>query len=309
MELLAFTLLLSVGSAARSGFPVTETDAMGVSVTLDRAPRRIVSLAPSTTECAFAVGLGDRIVGVTRFCDYPTEARAKPKVGGYRDVSVEKIVALEPDLLLATRGNPRDAIGQLRRLGVRVFTFETQRLDDVLRCLTVLGRLSGETRGAAQAAERLRQDIAQVRERLGDLAPEDRPGVFFGGYAPPFFSPGRDTYLNDLIELAGGQNIAADSIVRWPQLSLEKIVAANPDVIVCGFSHRDKTPQDAKTALERFRSRKAWRRVAAVQNARVYVVEHDPFMRPTPRLGHALRVLAACLHPDKFNTDRGQREP
>ncbi len=300
--------ILALSLAASDGFPVTATDALGVSITLARAPRRIVSLAPSTTECAFAIGVGDRVVGVTRFCNYPPEAKTRPKLGGYRDVVVEKVVAARPDLVLATRGNPRQAIDMLRRLGLNVFAFETERLDDVERGLTMLGKLTGERAGAAKAVAKLGAEVEGVTQRLAGLRPEDKPLVFFGGYDPPFFSPGPGTYLDDLIQLAGGRNIAGDARIRWPQLSLERIVAKNPDVIVCGFTHGTQAKDDA-TALARFRSKPAWRRVKAVQSGRVYVVDVDPFMRPTPRLGQALRTLAECFHPSRFGKPKGRAKP
>ncbi len=306
MNLLPLILLSHV--VAAPGFPVTARDAQGAQVTLDRPPQRIVSLAPSLTECAFAIGLGPRIVGVTRFCDYPPAARGKAKVGGYSVVSVEKVLSLRPDLVLAARGNPEAAIRRLRRLGVKVFAFQADRFRDIQATLRVLGRLTAADSGAARVIARLDAAVAEVRERVGSTPRAKRPRVFFGGVEAPFFTPGPDTYLNDLIELAGGRNIAAHAKVRWPQLSLEAIVAANPDVIVCGFTHHAHFAK-SEDALRFFRGKAAWRRVAAVRAGRVYVVDPDPYMRPGPRAARALRELARCLYPDRFSLSACQARP
>lgn len=300
MNALVLASILCVGAQRNPGFPVTLEDAQGIAVALDRPPTRIVSLAPSLTECLFALGLGPRIVGVTRFCNYPEQAKTKPKVGGFADFSNEKVISLTPDLVVAARGNERQSLAQLRRLGVKVFTFDTQTLEEIIDGITALGKLTGQHEQARKIVASFRGATTWVQGRLGRLSEEQKPRVFFGGYTPPFYTPGKGTFLNDLITLAGGRNIAADSVVRWPQLSLEQIVAKNPDVVVCAFHRYERRPADQEIIRARFSERKEWRQVAAVRNHRVYVVEPDVFLRPTPRLRKALKTLAACIHPDKF---------
>lgn len=294
------TLAACLAATPGSGFPVTIDDAQGVSVTLPRPPQRIVSLAPSLTECLFALDLGPRIVGVTRFCNYPPAAQTKAKVGGYADFSNEKVISLAPELVVGARGNERQSLAQLRRLGVKVFTFDAQTLEQVIECISTLGKLTGQREHAGKIVASFRGIMDSVQTRLGSLSEEQRPKVFFGGYTPPFYTPGKGTFLNDMIRLAGGRNIAADSVVRWPRLGFEQVVAQNPDVVVCAFHRYERVPSDEAAVRARFRERAEWGQVSAVRNKRVYVVDPDVFLRPTPRLRDALRLLAACIHPDKF---------
>lgn len=301
-----FSALMFCLACPASGFPVTLTDATGVQVTVARRPERIVSLAPSLTECLFALGLGPRLVGVTRFCDYPEAAKTKVRVGGFVDFSTEKILSLSPHLVFAVRGNSRTGIDQLRRLGVPLFTFETQTLDHVILTLETMGRLTGQTGESDAVVKSFHRAIDRVQRRLAGVPRDRRPKVYFGGYRPPFFSPGKDTFQNDLIELAGGRNIARDAAIRWPQLSMERIVKDNPDVIVYATGEPMRQGEGQAMIRHQFRSRKEWQHVAAVQSNRIYVLDGDAFARPGPRLREALLALAACLHPEKLKSPERQ---
>ena len=309
MSPLTAILILPIAAAQADGFPITLTDAQKVSVTLSRAPQRIVSLAPSTTESLFAIGLAQRVVGVTNFCNYPEAAKAKPKVGGYVNLSVEKIVSLSPDLVVGTRGPSLDAVKQLRDLGVKVFMFDTETLGQVLGSVSTLGRLTGHTAQAAQVVGAFESTIASIQKRLGDLSEDQKPRVYFGSYKPPFFSPGTGTFLHDLVVLAGGRNIAAGAPIRWPQLSMEQIVAKNPDIIVCAFQPGKGMWVEGNTAGDRFRERREWQQVNAVRNGRIHVANDDMFLRPTPRLRLALEMLAAWFHPGRFPKAPGRDQP
>lgn len=309
MSPLAAILLLPIVAAPADGFPITMRDAQEVRVTLARAPQRIVSMAPSTTESLFAIGLAQRVVGVTNFCNYPEEAKTKPKVGGYVNLSVEKVISLSPDLVVGTRGTSLEAIKQLRDLGVKVFMFDAMTLDQVLGSVTTLGRLTGHTAPATQVVESFRTTIASIQKQLGDLSEEQKPRVYFGSYKPPFFSPGTGTFLHDLVVLAGGRNIAAGAPIRWPQLSMEQIVAKNPDIIVCAFQPSEGMWVEDNTVGDRFRERREWQQINAVRNGRIHVASDDMFLRPTPRLQLALEMLAAWFHPDRFVNARRSDEP
>ena len=251
------------------------------------APRRIVSLTPALTEILFAVGAGDRVVGVTQYCDYPPEAKTKPKVGGYVNPSVESVLALKPDLVLVSPGpGNRDAALAMQRAGLRLEIVPAETLEESLSAIERVARLAGaETKGRELAAG-VRARLAAVTARVSG---SPRVRTLFCVQTDPIIAAGRDTLPSQLLELAGGINVIAAP--RYPRLDVEAATAARPDVIL--QSRMDLAAGDPH-AEDAFWKR--WPSIPAVANGRVVVLPDDLTLRPGPRVADAAEELAGILH-------------
>ncbi|MBE7560033.1 ABC transporter substrate-binding protein [bacterium] len=297
----ALLFLLICTAAAAQTFPLTRTDALGRKVTLPAPPRRIVTLAPSNTELIFALGLGDRCVGVTNYCDYPPEVKNIARVGGYANMSVEQIAALSPDLVLAVYGNPDWMLARLRELSIPVFGLNPQRLADVPRDIVLVAELCGVATAGQELAAAFNAAIAAVTTAVA--AATTRPRVYFGAWDPPFFSPGPGSFIYDMVELAGGENLTRGYGKNWISLSLEEIVERDPEIVIHGLEGIPTTAeQDNAEALAMLRRRAGWRATTAVRTGRVYLLNDNLLQRPGPRLAEGLRALARAIHPECFPT-------
>ncbi len=277
-----------VVAAWSSGRQLALEDDSGVRVALAAPARRIVSLAPSNTESLFAMGAGELIVGVTRFDDFPAEARAITQVGGFSDVDVERVLKLEPDLVLAAGFHASGVVPRLRSLGLTVFVVEPRDAAEVLDRLLIIGRLVGRVEEARELEASLRQRLVAVQERVGAI--NQRPRVFYL-LSRDLFTVGPGSFAHDLIGRAGGQNIAADATISYPQMSDEAVIARDPEVIFIGG-------HDSSVDLSELRRRPGWARVSAVASGRVVVLEDvDLISRPGPRIVEALEIMARALHP------------
>jgi len=254
-----------------------------------KPPERIVSLTPAITETLFALGLGPRVVGVTRFCDYPPEARTKPQVGGYADPDVEAVVALAPDLVLISPnvGN-RDGALALRRAGIRVEVVAGERLDETYAALERIGALCGVPEQGRTLAARVR---AEVEAAADAVRGQPRTRALFCLQTDPVIAAGHATLPADLLERAGGINVV--EVARYPQLSMEAVIAAAPEVIL--QTRMDVQAGDPSSGPVAFWSR--WKSIPAVAEGRVIVFDGTPALRPGPRVGEAVTRLAAALHP------------
>ena len=198
-------------ASERTVYPLTLKDDLGVSVTLSHRPVRLISLAPSLTEALFACDLGERVVGVTNFCNYPPEARQKPRIGGYVDSSEEKIVSLNPDLIFCTRGTPTTFISGLRAAGLTVFALDEVSFADITRALETIGTLCDVRPQANQVADRLRTGLAKLRARTASLAEAERPRALFVVWLDPLFVAGPGSFQDEIMaafDLCGGDRPA-----------------------------------------------------------------------------------------------------
>jgi iron complex transport system substrate-binding protein len=269
---------------------ITVEDGVGNVITFESAPQRIVSLAPNHTEVLYALGLGDRVVGVTEYCNYPPEAVEKPKVGDFVNADLELIVGLEPDLVLATTMHMAETVPALQDQGVVVFVLDPQSVASVLKEIRVLGQITGQEAAADALISDMQARIDAVQETV-TAAP--RLKVFWE-LGPELFTVGPGTFVDDLIGLAGGENVAADAAAPWPQLSVEAIILKDPDVIVLADHNYGQT-------VEMVRERPGWEDIAAVREGRVIEISNDDIVsRPGPRLVEGLEFLARALHPDLF---------
>jgi iron complex transport system substrate-binding protein len=285
-------------------FPLTVTDGLGRQVTLPASPRRIVSLAPKNTELLFALGAGDRLVGVTTYCNHPPEAAERPKVGGFTSSSInlERVLGLRPDLVLCVGDLHRPTIEPLESLHVPVLALGAESLRDLLDELELLGRILERESESERLRESMQRRVDQVRRRLRDLPAEQRLKVFYQVWEDPLTAAGPTSYLGELIELAGGVNIVAATEAPYLRISEEELLVRNPDVIIApsmGASRIDR---------EQLLRRPAWQNLRAVQTGRVYVLDGDLVSRCGPRLIDALETVARQLYPERFES-RGEPGP
>jgi iron complex transport system substrate-binding protein len=284
-------LLLLAGWAGLGwGQPVV--DDLGVAVELEHPPSRLVSLAPSNTELLYTLGLGDRMVGVTEYCNYPPEAQAVQRVAGYSDLNLEQIVAAAPDLVLAARGNDLEGIAALRAAGMPVFSLDIRSLEGLIESTGRLGRLTGAREAASRLQEEWRQRVARVRARVDSSGV--RPRVMWGYFGEPVYTAGAGTFIDDLIGVAGGVNVGRQAPGAWPPVNLETILSWAPEVLLSAAMADD---QGAEKELARLRSLEGWNQLPAIRQGRVYQLNGDWLTRPGPRALLALEALADLLHP------------
>lgn len=266
------------------------TDSRGQKVKVPGEVKRIISLAPSNTEILFALGLGDRVVGVTEFCDYPPEAAEKPKVGGFADVDTEKVVELEPDLILAANIHIAEAVPALEKLGLTVVVVSPADVPAVLEGIKLVGRIIGQEKEAEALTAEMQERVDAVAKAVEG---REKPRVFWE-VDSELWTAGPGSFINDLIVRAGGKNIAAEADSPWVQLNSEAIIAADPEVI---FLADHPFGETAETVT----ARPGWDEISAVVNDRIVEIEDtDIFSRPGPRVVDALEMAAKALHPDAF---------
>jgi iron complex transport system substrate-binding protein len=267
------------------------TDELGRAVRIVYPPRRIVSLAPNLTETLYALGVEDRVAAVTNYCDYPPAARAKPRVGGAINPSLEAIVAAEPDLVLLTwHHNRRETAEALDGLRLPYYVVRPQTVEGIIASVERLGTLTGSARTAEVVAE-MRARLEALETRLAGRTPRR---VLFVVWDEPLISIGPLTFLADALRRAGAVSVV-ETRQDWPRLSLEEILRLQPDFLIFASNHSASLPELARTLAER----PGWRRLRAVETGHIALVS-DAINRPAPRMLEAVEALARTLHPDAF---------
>jgi iron complex transport system substrate-binding protein len=268
------------------------TDEAGRTVRIPQPVRRIVSLAPSLTEIVYALGLQDRLVGDTDFCDYPADAKTKTKVGGAINPSLEQIAALHPDLVLVTKGlNRLETVHSLDTLGIPSYATDPHTVDQIISSSKTLAEVLGAPEAGAAIANDMQHRLADLQQRIGAL-PAKR--VLFAVWTEPLISIGKDTFIADALRRAGAISIV-DSSQDWPQVNLEEVARLQPDFLVFAVSHSETAPRD----VEVLATLPAWKIIDAVRTRR-YAVISDAVNRPAPRIVAAIEDLARQLHPEAF---------
>ncbi len=277
-------------------------DDRGVSVRLAAAPGRVVSLAPNLTEIVFLLGQEEKLVGVTRYCDYPPRAASLPRIGGIVDPDVERIVAAAPDLVLCTTdGNPKERVRILEEMGIPCFAVGPQNLDAIFETIERIGRLLGVPERGRREAESLR-----IRaERVSRVRREPSPRVLFVVSTSPVIAAGSGTFLDELVRTSGGRNAAGGFSGRYPRLSVEDLLEAGPDIILVA----------AMAGVEEFSPAVSrWKEIPAFGNGDVVTLDGDLVTRPGPRMVTALERVGEVLsawrrrHPTvPAGTDGGKR--
>lgn len=252
-------------------------------------PQRIISLAPNTTEILFALGLGDRIVGVTTFCDYPEEAKAKPKIGGMSNPSLEAVVLLKPDLVVtATDGNPKEFEERLRSLNIKTFVFRARRLRELSQGIRELGAAVGAHKEAVKLAGGIERAIETFGARVKGQGSRISKKVLFIVWPEPLIVAGPGTAMDDAIALLGYENIAHGATTAYPKYSIEEVLRRAPDVLFIGKA----TGMDMRAVSQGFLKRLSL--VPAVRNNKICYVS-DNLYRLAPRVVRGIEELAECL--------------
>ncbi|MDD5039020.1 MAG: cobalamin-binding protein [Dehalococcoidales bacterium] len=278
-----------------SSSPIEITDQLGRLVRLDKIPERIVSLAPSNTEILYALGLDEKVVGVTDYCNYPPEVKEKPGIGGFSTPDIERIVALAPDLILATSIHQKQVIPNLEQRGMTAFVLAPKTLDEVLEAITLVGKLTGKKNEASGLVAGMQTRIKAVTGKTASLPEAPKTTVFYVTWHDPLKTAGSGTLQDELIRMVGGVNIAGD-LSGYPGISLEAVVLANPEVIIAGVGMG--TGADAPLQFAQTDSR--LRDTAARRNDRVYAMDVDIVGRTGPRIVDALEQFARYIHPELF---------
>ncbi|HEY3377711.1 MAG TPA: ABC transporter substrate-binding protein [Armatimonadota bacterium] len=284
--------------ASQQDFPLTVTDALGRTVTIPTRPERLISLAPNITEILFAIGAGPRVVADTAYCDYPPAAAALPKIGGYLDPNLEKVLALKPDLVLCDDINRHAMVDRLAGLGIPVVMSAPERLQEVEGAIRQIGRAVGEASHAETLADDLQRRRAAVTAKTAALPEASRPRTLFLFSLDGFYSAGPGSYIDELIRYGGGRNIITKPAAAWPQLAIESIVAADPQVIILLAKYGKQHHLTAAVALATLLADRRWRDITAVKTRRVVVLDDDPMTLPGPRLIEGLESTAGALHPE-----------
>lgn len=265
---------------------VTVQDDAGRSVSLPQPATRIVSLAPHVTEQLFAIGAGEKIVGAVDYSDYPEQAKAIPRIGGYSRLDLERILALQPDLIVGWQsGNDARTIERMQKLGLTVYLSEPRRLPDIAEGMARLGVLVGEPKKAQQQAEAFRQRLEELRRQYGDS--KERT-LFYQIWNRPLMTVSGQHLISDVISLCGGRNIFARLESLTPTVSVEAVLVANPEVIIASGMGREQPEW-----LEEW---KKWPQVSAVKNHRLYVIDPNIINRATPRLLLGAEQMCRFLH-------------
>ncbi|AUI38023.1 ABC transporter substrate-binding protein [[Bacillus] caldolyticus] len=276
----------------QAAFLVTVKDGLGEDVTIKAEPKKIVSLIPSNTEIAYALGLGDKIVGVSDFDNYPEDVKTKTKIGGM-EFNVEKIISLKPDLVLAhasSAHNSRDGLKQLKDAGITVLVVnDAKSFDDVYASIELIGKATGASDKAKQVIDEMKEKLAQIQEKAKQIPADKQANVWIEVSPPPqLYTAGKGTFMDEMLQVISAKNVAG-SLEGWPMVTEEKAVAYKPDVIITTYG-------GAKQVF----ARAAWKDVPAVKNKRVYDVNTDLVSRPGPRLVEGVEELAKAVYPDVF---------
>jgi iron complex transport system substrate-binding protein len=281
-------------------WPVEEFDSLGRKVTVARRPERIVSLAPSNTEILFAVGAGRLVVGRTSFDNYPPDARSIASIGGMtpKSINLEAVMALRPDLVLATGGVQQPIIGSLERLKLVVVALDATNFAGVERNIRLVGRLTGNTARADRLATEFLDRVAAVSRRIASRQ-SHRPKVLFLLWEDPLTTAGPGTFIGQIIEASGGSNVFGDVTTRYPRPSEEEILARAPEVILGTYGDMSSGGPDDEARRKRIRSRAGWAQIPAVRNNRITFLDEDLITRPGPRLVEGLEAVAEILDVDQ----------
>lgn len=273
------------------------TDDLGYKLELSHCPQRIISLAPNLTEILFALGLNQEIIGVTRFCDYPEEARRKEVIGGLVDPNLEKIQALHPDLVLGFRGNPKRVLKKFYDHRLPIFVFETGKtFEDLFLLINRIGQLTCRQAQAGQLISGMKKSLEAIDRQLAAVKPEKKVFLTLYGQGAGLWTCGRDSYLSYLLLRAKVKNIASSVRGNWLVYNREKLVQDNPEMILILCQNQESFQK----ARDWFLSQPALQKVRAIRNQNFIFLDENLFSRFGPRLIAAYEQLIRAIHPEIF---------
>ncbi len=257
----------------------------------NKFPERIISTSPANTEILFALGLEDKVVGVTTYCNYPPEALEKPKIGGFSTVDIELIINSTPDLVLASSKTGEENIKKLEDIGIDVIVIDPKNIDEILENIRLIGDLTGNVNEAEELTNNMWERINAVKENAKKLKKNNKkPKILYVMWHEPLMSVGKNIKTNDLIEIAGGENIYSDTKIDYPKISLESVIDRNPDVIIAAVG----MGSGGNLTYEYIINEPRLKDVNAIKNNRVYRI-HVDLLRPSPRIVDALEQFAKWI--------------
>ncbi|SJZ69636.1 ABC transporter substrate-binding protein [Garciella nitratireducens] len=273
----------------KTTYPITITDDLGNKVTFEKAPKKIVSVAPSNTEILFALGLGDKIVGRDNYSNYPKEAQEIEVVGDFSGPNVEKIIDLSPDVVFAFSGIPEDAKKLLENSNIKVIVFYPSNIDGVLKNIETVGEIFNVQEEANKVAENMQKKRKEILEKVKNV---EKKKVFID--IGDFYSAGPNSFIDSMLEEIHAENIAKDADTQYPQLSLEKIIESNPDVYIT-----------ISTSKEEIKKLEGIQSINAFKNNNIIEIpmgteENDMIQRSGPRIVDGLEILAKAIYPEAF---------
>jgi iron complex transport system substrate-binding protein len=253
---------------------------------------RIISLAPSTTEILFALGLDKEIVGVSSYCDYPPQAKNKTKIGDFSHPNLEKIFSLKPDYIFATGLEQAPVITELRQLGFKVYVSDPTNIKELFSSINEIARITNKTKEAIELVNKMNGDITVIRSKTRLIPPAKKVKVFIEIWHSPLMTAAKGSFIDELISLAGGINIAHEVSRPYSNFSAEKVISLNPDCIIMAY-------MDKESSLKLVTRRLGWQNINAVKNKRVFNdIEPDILLRPGPRITQGLKEIHKRLYPE-----------
>jgi iron complex transport system substrate-binding protein len=285
---------------------ITVIDDEGYTTNLTSVPQRIISLAPSNTQIVFAVGVGNRVVGVTDYDHNPynftawIEAGNMTSVGGFSTPNKETIASLNPDLIVATPINDPDVV-TLRNLGYKVLVLNPSDVNGVLKDITMVGKATGADQNATTLVNSINSQISVIEAKIA-AANLPKPKVYYEVWTPPLMSAGGTSFINDVISKAGGINIFENETQQYPTVSSETIVQKNPDVILLPTDMANTGEAPFYGTVNDVKARPGWSSISAVQNNRIIIVNGDLFAEAGPRIADQIAAAAKAFYPELFNS-------
>lgn len=287
---LVLVLLVMSGCVAKeTKGPITLTDDFDREIVLEEPAQKIISLVPSSTEILFALGVGDRVVGASDFCNYPEEALSITRVGGFDVPNLELIVSLEPDLVFAASLH-KDTVEALEGMGIAVLALDPQNIQEIYGNIQLMAKAVGKEKAGEALIKDMQDRLEKVANTLAGVQEADRPLVFYEVWYPGIMVAGEGTFIDEIITLAGGKNMAW-GISRWGSIQEEEILARNPDFLIHGYPDIDSSF---------FTAREGWDVITAVADDQIFFVNPDITSRTGPRIADAVEAFARILHPELF---------
>ena len=284
-----------VNETTSSTFPIEVLDGSGEKIEIEERPESIVSLLPSNTETAYALGLGDKIIGVSDYCNFPTEAADKPKVGGL-EINVEKVLELNPDILLLSAShfnNAKETIKQFQTAGIDVVIVpDANSFEEAYKTIELIATATGTSEKGQEIIAKMKNEVADIQKKASGIKEKKKVWIEVSS-SPDLYTAGSNTFMGDMLEIIQAENIAADQ-EGWITISEEQVIERNPDVIITTYGYYIDNPE------EQIYGRKAWSEVQAVKNKQIYDVNNDTVSRPGPRLREGLQMLAEKIYPETF---------
>ena len=290
---LILSSLFAFSFAEVSNYPLTVIDDTGIAVTIPQEPQRIISTAPSNTEILFDLGLQEKIVGITNYCNFPEETKNIEKIGEISPLNFEKIIYLNPDLILAYAGFQLKEIPRLRELGLNALVLEPLTLEDTFKSIEMIANVCAISDKGSLLVDKLTKRVNIIKSKVLNIPISSRPKIFVGGTLETIFTPGAGTLFHELITLAGGQNIAA-GLSSWKKISPEFVAQAEPDIIIVPVGVMNRG-EESKIKSE-ISQRSGWSNIPAIKNQKIFIVNEDLFYRAVPRLVDGLELLYGIFY-------------